>query len=128
MGAVASMDEQASAPIDGVDFVPYLESGRSTERAAKRACEGEPNKETRSHALETASLVVSRCYHGEQPVNELDAAYEAIPEAERPQLEAQAQERLIADGVPGFMRIVPPIRDVMVRLWRGELVPVAASG
>ena len=58
------------------------------------------------------------------PVSELDVAYEAIPAAVRPDLEAAAHEQLSAAGVPGFLHIVPTIRDVMVRLWLGELAAV----
>ncbi len=56
-----------SASIDGADFVPCKDSGRSSGEIFKRACEGEPDEEARQPALETAGPVVPSCHHGAKP-------------------------------------------------------------
>ncbi len=57
--------------------------GSTKKRAPKRGCAREPSGGARTHPLEDAEPEVTRCHLGEKPVNELDAAYEAIPETER---------------------------------------------
>lgn len=118
MASGGAADEPPAAAIDGAEPAPSWitrrSSKRSSERSPKSACVREPNKGARPHPLAAAPA--------QRPaVNELDAAYQQIPEGVRPKLEAAAHERLSAEGVPGFLRIVPTIRDVMVRLWLGEL-------
>ena len=135
MGADGVMDGEpptaiegiATAPIDGVEFVPSL-SGRSPDENTESACASEPEAGVRSHALETPESVVLPCHHEEKPVNELDAAYEAIPEAERQTWYERADQALEAAGMPEWMRITPTVKEMALRLWVGTTIPGVATG
>ena len=128
MGAAVAMERQpaaaidgtAAAAIDGADFVPCL-AVRSTERNPQSAGAREPNGEAR--ALPLAAATEQR-----PPVNELDAAYAAIPAAERDAWYERADRALAAAGMPGWMRITPTVRAAAVRMWQGELIPSLATG
>lgn len=61
-------------------------------------------------------------------VNELDAAYEAIPEAERESWYERADRELEAAGMPGWMRITTVVKEVALKLWVGSTIPARASG
>ncbi len=64
----------------------------------------------------------------EQVVNELDAAYEAIPESERQTWYKRANRALEKAGMPEWMRITPTVKEMTLRLWVGSTVPGLASG
>ncbi len=65
---------------------------------------------------------------GEQSVNELDAAYESIPEVERAAWYERADEALEAAGMPGWMRIAPTVKEAALRMWVGSTIPGLAPG
>ncbi|PON11334.1 hypothetical protein C2W62_45390 [Candidatus Entotheonella serta] len=71
---------------------------------------------------------MTRCHLGEKPVNELDAAYEAIPETERGAWYEQADRALEAAGMPGRMRIAPTVKEAALRMWVGSTIPGLAPG
>ncbi|ETW93839.1 MAG: hypothetical protein ETSY1_37460 [Candidatus Entotheonella factor] len=98
------------------------------EELPNRACEGEPEGGTRQPALEAAEAVVPACHHGEQAINELDAAYEAIPEAERETWLERAEQALADLGMPEWMRIVPTVKEMALTLWVGQTIPGLAPG
>ncbi len=123
-----AIDGSAAAAIDGGDFVPCLEAERSPERSTKRTCPGEPAGGARPPALETTNSVVSADHHGEKPVNELDAAYAEIPEAERETWYERAERALAETGMPEWMRIVPTVKEAAWRLWAGTSLPGLAPG
>ncbi len=123
-----AIDGSAAAAIDGGDFVPCLEAERSPERSTKRTCPGEPAGGARQPALETAEPEVPACHHGKQSVNELDVAYAEIPEAERGDWYERAERALAETGMPEWMRIVPTVREMALRLWVDKMIPGAASG
>ncbi|ETX03706.1 MAG: hypothetical protein ETSY1_46395 (plasmid) [Candidatus Entotheonella factor] len=108
------------APIEGIDFVLCLESGRSPDRSSKRACASEPDEEARSHPPDPKS--------GKEAVNELDVAYETIPEGERQTWYERADRTLEAAGMPEWMRITPTVKEMALRLWVGETIPGLATG
>ena len=140
MAHEAAIDEAADAVIDGADVASsWKTKGSSIDYSIeipKRACEGEPEEEARQPALEATSPEVTRCHLGAEPesievtevVNELDAAYEAIPEAERETWLERARRALEAAGMPEWMRIVPTVKEMALRLWVGSTIPEVATG
>jgi hypothetical protein len=144
MGAEGVMDGEpptaiegiATAPIDGVEFVPSL-SGRSPDQNAKRACASEPEAGARSHALETADPVVSSCHHetAREPARatwpqaavtpkeegtgwaDVDTAFAFIPETERLLWLERAKETLREQGTSWLEACVPVVRSLAFRLW-----------
>ena len=72
--------------------------------------------------LEMREPAVIAHHHGEA-VNDLDAAYEAIPEGERETWYERAER-----GVPEWMRITAVVREMALTLWVGETIPVLAPG
>ena len=55
-------------------------------------------------------------------MNELEVAYEAIPESLRETWYKRADRALEAAGMPSWLRIMPTVRETAVRLWVGETV------
>lgn len=108
-------------PIEGIDFVPCLKSGRASKKILKRAREGEPSGGARQPAPPDPKPA-------EEAINELDAAYEAIPEAERETWLERADRALAAAGMPEWMRIVPTVKEMALRLWVGSTIPEVATG
>ncbi len=106
------------------------------EELPKRACEGEPDEEARQPAPSTAEPVVPACHHGTEAepveaaavVNELDVAYEAIPEAERESWYEKADQALENAGMPEWMRITPTVKEMALRLWVATTIPGWATG
>ncbi|MCA8837596.1 MAG: hypothetical protein K8963_07070, partial [Proteobacteria bacterium] len=144
MGADVAIDEQLSAAIDGIDaatidgcdFVPSL-AVRSPKIDTKSACASEPERGAHTPALETEEPVVTSCHHGAasmparpsspemtvtpaEEASDLDAAYAAIPEAERETWCERADRALEAAGMPDWLRIAPTVREMALRLWVGD--------
>lgn len=94
----------------------------------KSACESEPSGEARQRLLETPETEVTSSHLGESVVNELDVAYEAIPEPERETWLEKARRALTAEGWPEFALIKPTLMEHALRLWVGSTVPGFASG
>ncbi len=84
-------------------------------------CASEPEKEARLHPLEDYKPE-------EEVVNELDVAYEAIPEGERGAWYERADQALEIAGMPEWMRISPTVKEMALRLWIGSTIPPLASG
>lgn len=121
-----------TAPNDGVNVVPCI-SERSPDKNSQRARVSEPKAGARSHTLETApgparpsSPKVTVTVASD--ANDLDAAYAAIPEAERAAWYERADVVLANAGMPEWMRITPTVKEMAVRLWVGATVPWAAMG
>jgi hypothetical protein len=104
----APIDETQTGLIDDAKTAPtWITKDSSIKNANKilnHACVRELDAGARTHALETPEPVVSPCHHEEKPVNELDAAYEAIPAAERQTWYERADRALEAAGMPEWMR------------------------
>ncbi len=140
MDRQASTDEAVSVAIDGEDIASSWKTKRSSidysTEILNRACEGEPGEEARQPALETAKPLVPECHHGEESesieaaevVNELDAAYEAIPEGERETWCERANWALEAAGMPEWMRITGVVKEMALRLWMDQTIPELVSG
>ncbi len=127
--AQPAINETAPRPMyDHTDSAPCQDPGRSSLRSSRSACAGEPCEEARLHALETTEPEVTFSHHEEKPVNELDVAYEAIPEAERASWYERAERALAAAGMPEWMRITAVVKEMALRLWVGGTIPVLASG
>jgi hypothetical protein len=103
-------------------------SNRTPKKTLNRACVREPDVGARTPALEATDPVVSPCHHEAKPVNELDVAYEAIPEAERQTWYERADQALEAAGMPEWMRIMPTVKEMAFRLWVGSTIPGVATG
>ncbi len=69
-----------------------------------------------------------KAIEGAAIINELDVAYEAIPEGERQTWYERADRALEAAGMPEWMRITPTVKEMALRLWVGETIPAFASG
>ncbi len=132
MAGAAANDGAADAVIDDAEASPSWKTIDSPMRSSieipERAGTSEPDEEAHLPALEAAEPEVKHCHLGENPVNELDAAYEAIPEAERGAWYERADETLEVAGMPEWMRIAPTVREMALRLWVGETIPALASG
>ncbi|ETW95412.1 MAG: hypothetical protein ETSY1_30760 [Candidatus Entotheonella factor] len=140
MAGQASTDEAASVTIDGAESPPSWKTMGSSMNysieISNRACEGEPEEEARQPALETAEPEVPSCHLGaeaksiemEAVVNELDMAYEAIPEAERGTWYERADRALEAAGMAEWMRITAVVKEAALKLWVGSTIPAFASG
>jgi hypothetical protein len=122
LGAEVAMDGQQATAIEGtktasidrVNVVPSL-TERSPDINTKNACACEPEGEARTPALEDHKSA-------EPPVvNDLDAAYAEIPEAERDAWYERADRELAAAGMPDWMRIAPTVKAAAVRMWLGEI-------
>jgi hypothetical protein len=72
--------------------------------------------------------VISWGHHEKKPVNELDVAYEAIPETERQTWYERADRALTAAGLPEWMRIAPTVKEMALRMWVGSTIPGMATG
>jgi hypothetical protein len=102
MAPQATIDETQIGTIDDTETSPSWitknSSNKSSNKILKRACVREPDAGARTHALETTEPVVTP--HPEaKPVNELNVAYEAIPEAER-QTWLETTDPEVAPGHP----------------------------
>jgi hypothetical protein len=128
----APIDDTQTDTIDDAKTAPsWITKDSSTKDATKilnRACVREPDAGARTHALETPEPVVSPCHREEKPVNELDVAYEAIPEAERHTWYERADRALEAAGLPQWMRITPTVKEMALRLWVGTTIPGVQTG
>jgi hypothetical protein len=128
------LDGTSTDPIDDAETSPSWLTKDSPTKASKkilnRACAGEPEGEARTPALE---------YHKPtEPcvVDDLDASYAEIPEAERETWYERADQALAAAGMPDWMRIAPTVKAAAVRMWLGEtmsggvltLIPAMAPG
>jgi hypothetical protein len=95
---------------------------KTSKKILNRACTCELEREARTHALEDHKPA-------EPPVvNDLDAAYAEIPEAERDAWYERADQALAAAGMPDWMRIAPMVKAAAVQMWLAELVPMQATG
>jgi hypothetical protein len=129
MGEEVAMDGQPTpaiegtetAAIDGINVVPSL-TERSPEKNTKSAGGREPDAGARPHALEDHKPTESRV------VNDLDAAYAEIPEAERYTWYERAERALAAAGMPEWMRITPTVKEMALRIWVGSTIPGVATG
>jgi hypothetical protein len=132
MAPQATIDETQIGIIDDTEtassWITKKSSNKSSNKILKRACVREPDAGARTHALETTEPVVPPCHPEEKPVNELDAAYEAIPEAERQTWYERADQALEAAGMPDWMRIAPTVKEMALRLWVGATIPGVATG
>jgi hypothetical protein len=130
----APIDDTPTDTIDDPKVSPsWLTKDSPTKTSKKilnRACTCELEREARTHALEDHKPA-------EPPVvNDLDAAYAEIPEAERDAWYERADRELAAAGMPDWMRIAPTVKAAAVRMWLGEitsggvltLVPAMAPG
>jgi hypothetical protein len=61
-------------------------------------------------------------------VNDLDAAYADIPEAERDAWYERADRALAATGMPEWMCITPTVKEMALRLWVGATIPGVETG
>ena len=121
MGAEVVMDGQQTtaidgteiAAIDGINVVPSL-TDRSPEKNPKSACVRGPDAGARPPALEDHKPTEPHV------VNDLDAAYADIPEAERDTWYERADQALAAAGMPEWMRITPTVKAEAVRMWLDE--------
>ncbi len=93
---------------------------RPPQRKAKPqvAPASEPGEGARSHPLGG----------GKAAANELEVAYETIPEAERRTWYERAEQQLAAAGMPSWLRIVPTVKEAALRLWVGTTIPGLAAG
>lgn len=132
MARQAAIDEAVDVTIDGEETASSWKTKRSsmddTIESPNRAREGEPAGGPRQPAPPTVEPGVPPGPHGENIVNELDAAYEAIPEAEREAWYEWADQALEAAGMPEWMRITPTVKEMALRLWVGSTMPAFASG
>ena len=92
---------------------PPLNSGES-DKLLNRECACEPEGGARPHALEDHKPTEPRV------VDDLDAAYADIPEAERDTWYERADQALAAAGMPEWMRITPTVKAEAVRMWLDE--------
>lgn len=106
------------ASLDSAESAPSKSQRRSPERNTKSACACEPDETARPHSLRDEKPE-------EKPVNDLDAAYTAIPEVEREAWYERADRALEAAGMPSWMRIAPTVREAALRMWVGEGVMAA---
>ncbi|WP_179131382.1 hypothetical protein [Candidatus Entotheonella palauensis] len=53
-------------------------------------------------------------------------AHEAIPEAERGAWYERAEQALADLEIPEWMRIVPTVKEMALRLWVGATIPALA--
>ncbi len=70
--------------------------------------------------------MVTECHYGAS--DDLDAAYAAIPEAEREAWYERADRALEAAGMPDWVRIAPTVKEMALRLWVGATIPGVATG
>jgi hypothetical protein len=146
-----------AAPIDNPQLDPIEDAtsahswytkdskNKNTSKCFKRARQGEPAEAARLLALQTTEPIVKAspnptvpiATEGQvepagadplKPVNELDAAYEAIPETERQTWYERADQALEAIGTPEWMRIAPTVKEMALRLWVGATIPGLATG
>lgn len=122
----APIDEVETAPIDGVEITPCLKTVKNTKKTPKSARASEPDAGALTLALEDRKPEHPKAE--EKAETELDAAYEAIPEAERATWVERADRALAAAGMPEWMRIVPTVKEMALRLWVGETIPAFAPG
>ena len=127
-----TIDDAPTDTIDDEEIAPSWitknSSNKSSNKILTRACVREPDAGARTHALEATNPVVPRCHHETKPINELDVAYETIPEAERQTWYERADRALDAAGMPEWMRITPTVKEMALRLWVGSTIPGAATG
>jgi len=127
-----TIDDAQTDTIDDAEVSPsWITKNSPTKDSNKilsRARVREPDAGARAHALETTSPVVSPCHHEKKPVNELDVAYEAIPEAERETWYERADRALEAAGMPEWMRITPTVKEMALRMWVGATIPGVTTG
>ena len=150
MAPVAPIDNPQLDPIDDATSAHSWNTknspNQSTSKIFKRARQDEPDEAARLLALQTTEPTItaaSPCqteaiateYQAEsavidplKPVNELDAAYEAIPETERQTWYERADQALEAIGMPEWMRIAPTVKEMALRLWVGATIPGLATG
>ncbi|WP_218673687.1 hypothetical protein, partial [Candidatus Entotheonella palauensis] len=132
MASQAATEEAESVAIDGAKSAPSWISTRSSidysNEIPKRACEGEPDEEARQPAPDSALPGATDYHFGEKLVNELDAAYAEIPEAERQTWYQRADQALEAAGMPEWMRITPTVKEMALRMWVATTIPAFASG
>jgi hypothetical protein len=112
-----TIDDAEASPSWLTKDSPTKPSNKILNRAGVR----EPDAGARIPALEVTKPVVSPCHHETKPVNELDVAYTAIPEAERQTWYERADQALAAAGMPEWMRITPTVKATAVRIWLGEV-------
>ncbi len=128
----AAIEAEEAGVLEAAEAVcsqnPVRSSMSSSREIPKRGCARKLGGGARAHPLEDTEPVVTTCRHGENPVNELDAAYEAIPEAERESWYERADRALEAAGMPGWMRIAPTVKEAALPMWVGSTIPVLASG
>jgi hypothetical protein len=101
---------------------------QNLKKTLNRACAREPDAGARTPALEVTHPMVLLCHHEKQPVNEIDVAYEAIPEAERQTWYERADQALEAAGMPEWMHITPTVKEMAFRMWMGSTIPGVATG
>jgi hypothetical protein len=126
------LDGTSTDPIDDAETSPPWLTKDSPTRTSKetlnRACVREPDAGARTPVLEVTNPVVSWGHHEKKPVNDLDVAYEAIPEAERQTWYERADQVLEATGMPEWMRITPTVKEMALRMWVGSTIPGVATG
>jgi len=132
MAPRATIDDTQNDTIDNAEasstWITKDSSTKDSNQLLNRACVYEPDAGARLHALRTTESVVSLCRHKEKPINELDVAYEAIPEPERQTWYERADRALEAAGMPEWMRIAPTVKEAALRLWVGTTIPGVATG
>ena len=149
MAPTAPIDNPSLDPIDDATSAPswYTKNSpnKNTSKCFKRARQGEPDETARLLALQTTEPIVTASPNPTAPiatesqaeptvidplrsVNELDAAYEAIPETERQTWYKRADQALEAIGMPEWIRIAPTVKEMALRLWVGATIPGLATG
>ena len=132
MDPEATIDETQTDSIDGAEISPSwitkVSATESSNEILNRAYVREPDAGARTPALEVTHPVVSWGHHEKKPVNDLDVAYEAIPEAERQTWYERADQALEATGMPEWMRITPTVKEMALRMWVGSTIPGVATG
>ncbi len=105
----------------------------------KRECARELGGGARTHPLEDTKPEVTLCHLGTEPSEavaaeaaapaartgweDVDAAFELIPEAEKPSWIERAKQGLRDQGTPWLEACVPVVRSMAFRLW-GLGIPV----
>ncbi len=109
---IDTIEDEAAVP----SWIAKNSSMDDTKKILKRGCTSEPDEGARSHPLGSGKAA--------EAVNELDLAYEQIPEAERRTWYESAEQALAAAGMPGWLRIVPTVKEMALRMWVDAAAPV----
>ncbi len=137
----AATEGAADAVIDGAEAAPSWIAKRSPKRSSiespKRGCAREPDGGARAHPLETGDPEVTSCHLGVKQAaaaaagtampatatgwDDVDVAFELIPQTERLSWLERSRQMLRDQGTPWLETCVPVVRSLAFRLWGLEI-------